>query len=310
MRRLVGLLALLFFASGCLQAPEVTEENPFVESNRGLVLNFYESTPPSTLLSTDIFQIAALASNEGEYNLDRNRVNFTLGNARTFGIAKASQLNGDMIGGSKKIGSDVIPGESYEVRFDNAQYKGPQIITAEAQVPVSVTAFYPYETDVISKLCVSRSGTSTVCPFPRGEGVGKKVFSSGAPVKVTEVKQYTSTYNPATGEVSIVFAVNIENVGDGDVYETAAVKPEAEFANFVKIWSIDFGGLSLDTEDVVENCDVSERANVYVTEDGGFVNCRLSVPADTDFEDILSIRLRYNYVSTATKSVSFITFKS
>jgi hypothetical protein len=311
---------LLFFVSGCTQFLQPsTDASVFVGGTKGVELRFVENAPPSKMLNTDIFDIAVFANNEGEYDLDEGDITFTLGNSRTFGIDVSNQTNVDPLMGVDRVGESVVPGGFTAVFYENAQYAGPRIITEQAQIPISVTAFYPYETDVISRLCVSKSSTDVVCDYPGGEGSIKPLHSSGAPVQISEIKQITSVYSPESETVSMAFTIKLDNVGGGDIYDITTVPNNltAKNVNWVEFSELSFG---TDVWDLVKESRVAESGAIldcgtqnkyYVDERGAQINCQLrNVPAPSDYEDILNVKLRYKYSTTVAKTVSFITFET
>jgi hypothetical protein len=317
MRRIIALAFLLFFVSGCLQLEQEPVDGPFVGGAEGLALEFLDNAPPPKLLDTDVFQITVFVTNKGEWDVLKDTAIFTLGNSRTFGIDQSIQGNTENIEGTEKFGEGIVPGGVFVVNYQDASYRGPPIITEQAEVPVSVTAFYPYGTNVASRLCISQSGESNVCQYPGQEGVIKTLYNSGAPVMVGEVKQFTSTYHPSSNTVSVAFTVNLMNVGGGTLYhkDTIPTNITPEDADWVYVSEIGFGDFSKqppysDTPSVPKLECGAEDGFVYVDDDGGSFNCRLEVSAAGDYEDALTMRLDYKYSNTVTESISFITFEA
>lgn len=215
----IFLIAILFLTA-CEQKA-ATPATGFIGGKDGLILSFLTEDPPSKVYddSTNPFRISLLLENKGEYDIQPNEVLATIDGIDydSFSIANPTQKNPGTIERVKKdtTGKLILGGKSVDISFD-ANYKSK--VPASQPFSIGMNVCYTYKTDAITKACLRRDVTSRALATDRCKIEEQKpVSSSGAPVQITSITQRPS------GKNQLLFVVNVNNVGKGEVYEPSFI---------------------------------------------------------------------------------------
>lgn len=307
------LFVLIIFFSGCVdenaasssmtpdsgEGSEETEDpnnlafTPYIGGDKALNIGFHQMMDR---IPKDIaFPIIVRLSNEGEYTIDRGDATLILLSANLWNKeSNAVKNNSDKnIRGKELVSGEEIPGDSVILTYDNCIYKGVQ----DKAIPPSslrVQACYPYKTFAKSEICALKSadyrksleGDSSYCD-PTGD---KKVYSSGAPLQVTDVRQFYSSPGKA------IIQIKVEKITDsGTIYDGSPGDCSGEI-NRVAIENIRASDPS-----VTYNCSAN---SIFLMDNEGKIICTLeNLNSESSYREPIEITLSYMYKEILTKEI-------
>jgi|GEM_PF-7113601 len=296
---IVLLFVFLVGVSGCLnisifkdKAP--AEEAAFVGGTQGLTAEFVEL--PQKIFQDTSMDIKLRVQNKGEAAIPEGSAQFTLNNAGAFQVDPAVQTNEVDFDKVRKFGSAVQGSIPTEIVWSSPGPRG-LILTEEQSIPISVDLCYPYSTFTLTKACAARSSTSTICQ----PDAFLDVQNSGAPIQVTSLRNVAV---PREGAIELALIMEIENLGEGDVYYDASLDSCNELSStfldkaFVK--SISFGNLRVTEPECTPGTTLSFINDIAKT------TCRITVDTTADIENDLVVELGYYYRERVSAAVSVI----
>lgn len=251
MRNIVLILVLLVLTLSACIGREGPGENlgEFSGGNNAIRLSFVPHSPPAEVTARGTasegseFDAIVTVENVGETDIDANELVLKMSGffPSEFGTDDdhLSETIGDTLEGVSSIpGSSDIRGDVIQIRFPTEvqeEFKYQNSLAGSQSFPFRVTACYPYETRVLSQICLMEDFTSTsrsVCS-PVGS---KTVSNSGSPVHVTSVRQSVA------GSNTLILSFNVAKVGTSDIFKGGSAKCADGFSNKDKIHvSIDLG---------------------------------------------------------------------
>ncbi len=302
MKRTVAILALflIMFVVACQQQQQAT--GPFVGGVKGLTAKFLPDLPPDNVYDQGHypFEIHLEVENKGEYDVDANNATISIAGveARGFGNPVMMRASPENLAGVKKDSSgNIIPGTKTRFEFPGFNYVGSVI----GDLPITIYAdlCYLYGTKVTSKLCVKKdmAGVSKGVCTVEGD---KTVYSSGAPVKVTSLRESN------LGSNRISFTFTIKHVAEGLEKGSIIEKGSRCSSNFSKR---DKMHVKVDTGFTAPaECSVLGGGNAgFVTLSGGerVVTCKQNLTATElgDYEKPIDILLLYDYEQRISKAI-------
>ena len=301
---LFSLFVILLFIGGCKKATESKAAiGAYVGGDEGLDLSFVEDEPPERVLDADSeqFFITLLLKNDGEFDIDVGETRITLSGIEKnqFQIGSLTETNKNFINGLEKKREETLPGGQDEISY-TAKYKPD--LNQDFTPTVTASACYAYGTRTLTKLClrkdIARRSREAECTVDEH----KTIENSGAPIQVTSLNEMKGGSN----KIRVIF--NIENVGEGTVYEKGSFSSGSCSEDMSKedrlnveirpVSSINFkcarlgggasGVIKLNTEGkAVVTCEADTS--------------RLQ---DTAFEDPLNINLDYVYKERISKALT------
>ena len=290
----IGLVGL----SGCLDLPIFSDKAPkeeaaFVGGTVGLQGTFLQL--PQRIFQNTELNIILRVENKGEATVPQGAAQFTLNNAGAFQISQAIQTNVDgALERVKKFGASVQSSDPIDFNWTSP---GPQglILTEEQAIPFSVDLCYPYSTFAVAKGCAARTNESGVCE----PDAFKTVQNSGSPIQVTSLRNVAVPRADGTLELALI--MEIENRGNGDVFNTttACSNLESGYLDKADVKAISFGG-----RERPFTCTPS--TSLSFINDEAKTTCRITVNAAADVEDDLLIELAYYYRERVSSSISVI----
>ena len=300
--RYFGILMLLaVIAAGCdNQETNLvdTPTSPYIGGNKGLVAEivqmgvFNDASNTEEIFEGETFPIEITLKNKGESDVATGNATVTLLgiNLRDFDNVPNQELSNTQL--IEKVEKDVNE-QGGEVTIDftsgtqDARYKVP-LSGSSYDVSVFARLSYKYQTKAaVPKVCFKENLRDTsVCDV---EGT-KDVFSSGAPIKVTNAEEKTA----GTGKVAVEFT--IENVDGGDV-----TLPNQPFDSR-------FDQLAFSVSDANEwECKSGGRDGVARLDTNGkaVILCRLknALPANALYTKELDLTLSYAYSNLVHKQI-------
>ena len=240
---LMSFFVILILAAGCNQETSPKKES-FVGGTEALSLSFIEGSPPSEV--TDRiegetgfpFGVTLVMENVGEYKIEpTQKMLITLSGFfpgdfsiqdpdNQLSITYPGQKDGAFDGVKKDSEGNPIRGDTAYIRFPKnteLDFLYRQPIAVSTPFPFRAEVCYPYETKVISELCLMDDFTSNddqpVCN-PEGN---MKVSNSGGPIHVSSVTQSVA------GRNKILIRFDVKQVGDSDLFYYEGVNSGCEY---------------------------------------------------------------------------------
>ena len=231
---LASFFMVLMLAAGCNQesGPKTDSNTGFVGGSQALELSFIEGSPPTEV--TDKlegeegfpFDVTLVMENVGEYDIRPTQTmfitmsgffpgDFSINNPdRELLIEYPGNGDGIFEGVEQDNDGNPIQGKIAYIRFPESSdleflYKEP--IPTSMPIPFRVEVCYPYETEVISDLCLMDDLTSSDQPICNPAGA-RKVSNSGGPVHISSVTQSVA------GKHKILLRFEVEKVGKSDLF--------------------------------------------------------------------------------------------
>ena len=314
-RLLIPLLMIfVVLISGCTnQTPQ--QAAPSFGGADGVVIKFFEGTPPATSGEGDIFDVSLALENMGDHRVLEGEAAVTLRgvNPTNFGygdeamketvspLLVAQTIEGQVIGGQ-----DVLnwPGLCYAVDLNT-----DQTVNFVAQ------SCYRYETKANFDVCFNQDPYAQTTGAETCTVLGEKdARNSVAPIKVVGV-----TESPA-GKQKFRFIVKLSNEGEGEVYswselETACTAPTLRQLNVVNIESIKVGATELVTNGVADQSLVesstwlpdADSGKIYtklVNGEGQFMFTYAPDFAIPVYTDLIEVTLSYGYTEQAIAPIT------
>ena len=295
----ICVLSVVIFY-GCQEKDTGTKlENPFIGGTTGILIDFIEDSPPPEVYAGGDFpfDIVVKLKNDGEQKIAKEDIKVTISgiNAEEFSKLEAdlTQNAPENLEARRKEDGDTVDSnpvftEFYE--FNRAEDFSGNTYTIRANV------CYKYGTDAISKMCIRDNNLDTeegVCTVNEE----KKVYSSSAPVQITNFKETATAKN----KVRLTFTV--EHKGNGQIYKPESnCGKENRRANQDKVWAeIDTGLDGLECTGLRDGTATSGYLTLY----GGdhVITCTQTVDTNSDYEKPVEIKLIYEYNDNAETSI-------
>ncbi len=226
--RLIALSAVfLLFVAGCDGGDVQTgaPTTPFLGGAGGLEINFLEGSPPEEVTDGNTFDFQAIVKlkNNGEYDLQRDRVNVSL---IGFSPADFGVVPGDeklLVGENPEDnptprqrdseGNIIEPVETF-VTFPseskNFNFKGD--LAGNTVFILRADVCYKYETMAVSEVCVLENMIDVADNAICDPSEAKSIFSSGSPIKVDGFRQ------SVVGKDKVQFSFDITHSGTGNIF--------------------------------------------------------------------------------------------
>lgn len=280
----------------------------YVGGSNGLVTSFPSGRPPSTIYGDSSFELAFKLENKGEHSVPKSDTHvFIRGiNPDIYGFndTNATPSSSGNISGKRKVGDTVVPGGTAEVSFSSSGYNGTAVPSGgEWSQIVRGRVCYPYETEAVATVCLRSNIYSQTVGSAPCTVKGTKTFEcSGAPIKITSVKEVPM------GQNQIGFEVKISNVGGGQVYTediTECKSLEVGSSGKVTLESATLKGLSLSCVSGCSSNDISNNPTVNLYSGTGTIILQADVTdISSTYEDILKMNFGYKYFSDVSKRLT------
>lgn len=247
----VLLIAIALAVAGCKgggKGPASSDTTPFIGGTEGLTMKFAENSPPSEVTDAQMsggkpvntFDIIMLMENIGESDVQKAGSHITISGISASDFLKTTTAGGKVVtvnvdgqevllkgknpessldGVKKDPDGNKIPGSVADVQFTNLAYQ--RQLQGNNEFPIQADLCYTYQTKAATDVCIRADATkrvSGVCQIAEQ----KQVFSSGAPVHVTSVKESVG------GRNKVLLTFNVKNVGSGSVFKVDKTIPVTE----------------------------------------------------------------------------------
>jgi len=222
------LICLILLVSACKRSGVANRGapiTPFIGGTSGITINFEKDSPPPEVTDDESFAFNAIVrlQNDGEFDVEKQNVKIIL-----LGFDPAD------FGSDFEELRDVEPDDDLKSRKRDAEGNIIEGVTTYAQFPKSGNDFLParfpgnteftfradvcynYQTQALTQLCILRDMINirddSIC-FPSGVGTsGRTIYSSSAPVQVTNFRQNVA------GKDKIQFTFDIVLSGNVDIF--------------------------------------------------------------------------------------------
>ncbi len=300
---LFSLFVILLFIGGCKKTVETKLSGAYVGGDGGLGLSFVEDEPPERVLDADSeqFFITLLLENKGEFDIDVDEARITISGIEKnqFQISSLTETNKNFINGLEKKREETLPGGQDEITY-TAKYKPD--LNQDFTPTVTASVCYAYGTRTLTKLClrkdIARRSREAECTVDEH----KTIENSGAPIQVTSLNEMKGGSN----KIRVIF--NIENVGEGTVYEkgsfsSGSCSEDMSKEDRLNVEIRPVSGINFKCARLGGGASGVIKLN---TEGKSVVTCEADTSGlqETAFEDPLNINLDYVYKERISKALT------
>lgn len=313
MRKIIIMLLCLLFILAACQEQENTNDNSqsFIGGSSGLLINFQEGEPPIEV--TDGAQMDFTATvkleNQGEAEVASEDISLTLKgfDAISFGVEDPAALQ-DVNPSENILANNINPDTGEAIDAPPVYYTFPILnyqedLSGNSVFPFVVDVCYNYQTLATASLCVKEdlldSTDADVCTV---SGT-KDVQNSGAPVHITEFKEFTA------GQDKVSFSFTVKNVGNGllsdlnkDCDQTPANKDYVTVIVDTHLDGLTCSGLTNGAE-VTDSTAYSGKVKLTTGEKQVRCTQTISEADRTDKVMITDFTLNYDYQESTRKQV-------
>jgi hypothetical protein len=296
------LFGLLVALSGCVQQVEEAK----TLGTEGLVISFEQGAPPVSIDKNEPFDIGVLMENKGTADiLEGDAAVWISGivydsyDGITEGDAK--QSNRIDLEGAYFEGDQPVPGDADVAQWTGLKYL-PTITSGKHPAIITAKSCYKYSTIARAPMCLAtrsaiRDTTGTaICEIDEE----KPASNDAGPVQVTKVTEYTS------GSDGVKAVIEIQNVGNGDVYDNAldtdclsAQRSDLDkiYVNYVKLGTIEFD--SKECTWIPEGTGKNKKHYIKLQEGIKILTCTKGGIAGVGIsQESMSINISYGYTET------------
>ena len=313
---ILGVIFLLIL-SGCTSSKSKANQNGFELSSfnggdKAVDFSFEPNSPPTTVRDQGLqpFSVRLLIENNGEFNIPENSAYIKLDgfNNADLGL-KINSKPLLALKGVRKQGSNVIDGGKQQVVFSNLKYVN-SVVSGSIPIKIYANICYPYQTKAMALVCINGNTIpaidkkAQICDLS-GD---KKIANSGAPIKVTNFKEFPY------GKHSVQFTFDIVHTPtspDANVYELGSIDSncningspastsKALFKRDKVRYTIDSGISGLNCEGLGTNTNIVTLTNNKYT-----VSCIQNTLNQNEYEKPISIKLDYDYLDRKSVNIN------
>lgn len=295
MKRIIIVLALLFFVAGCNQGDqggsswfglgggEKTTTTHGFGSTSGLSISFVEDSPPTEISRDKSLKFALNVKNTGLADIPSGAFM-----ARVVGLDNnfnPSELEGSNANDLARIDESGVGGES-EVDIGSTNYNPEEMFSDRIlnSGDLQVEFCYPYETDVVASNFWVGAKTSDVT-----KGTISQSDNSNAPVQVSELDE-------KGGGTSTDFSFKVKVVGKGSVVANCFPVTDDDKKKNVELKVLE-RDVSCYYEESGEKKDVGNGGSITLnTMNEKIIHCSMPFDAEKPIKSQLQIQLNYNYL--------------
>ncbi len=287
-------ISLLVLLIGCTaKKGETVEIQPFLGGTTGLEIDFADLRADVFDGGRDPFDVVVKLENKGETLVPKERVSVKLSGINPAEFSKLEEQltknpEEDLIETRKDAAGTTTPGVPVFVEFTELNHFSP-ISASAINFPLRANVCFMYSTKAVSKVCIRRDVLS---PQPGGicEVNGDKpVFSSGAPIQISNFKESSRAKD------KIGFSFEIVNSGGGDAFERNTDCDKSQRRSKDRIFvKVDTNIPGLGCTGLVSSGRTAEGF-VTLFSSSKLVTCTQEVSTRTDYEQLVKIEAVYDY---------------
>ncbi len=304
MKRLILLVIAIMMVAGCSDGGDagttVGKNKPFIGGTSGLIIDFEDDAPPEEVfdLGAYPFDIVVKLENVGESDINKDDCTVKVSGLDPAEFDKTSaffkkNLPHDLKKKYKDSEGKIIDdfNEAY-VEFEDLNYKGN--LTGNTEFPIRVDVCYKYKTEAISYICLKEDildqTEESVCTIKEN----KDVYSSGAPLQVTEFSEVPG------GEDMVRFSFTIKHVGSGDFFS-----PDSD-CDSTGITYEDKAKVTVNSGISGLSCNGLNNNEEIISIRGGERVITCSQPAQVDVDYIREVKIDIEYDYEEDKSTEIL----
>jgi len=269
------LIGLMVFITGCESDDDETLEKAYLGGSQAIVASFNTIGAENEITQDDRFSIEIDLKNQGEFDIDEDKINVYLDNVPDFkGISSTTLTNPDPLFKRTKN----FDGGETTISFSESAYYDLIITGAFRDINLYATVCYPYRTVIEAKACYNTDLKDDSICKPNQDNVEFEV--SGAPLQVTGIQQVRESSN----RIALYF--DIENQGNGKSSLACRNLKSENKLNFEMEdddWDCRYGGSTTEAK-LVNN---KQR-----------IKCTKEIDSDDNFERSELLYLNYYYSTT------------
>lgn len=296
-RIIMGLVIAMMLLAGCNGTTKTGAVDPFLGGTNGILLSFMDDAPPGEVFDGGDFpfSIVVTLKNDGEWEVPSGKGTLSISgiNPTEFGVTDddmVKTLPEVLEASSKDAEGNVIPGTILLMEFPEMVYAGE--LVGNRVFPVRANLCYEYGTEATSSLCVRANLRDTSDSPICNVNEAKTVYSSGAPVAITNFEEAVA------GSDKVRFTFTISHKNNGNIYKLGSSCDGAVYANRNKVHvTVDSGLEGLKCSGLSGGDDTS--GYVTLSTDGGagerVITCTQPIESQTDFDQPVNIELAYDY---------------
>ncbi|MBD3164928.1 hypothetical protein GF323_07050 [Candidatus Woesearchaeota archaeon] len=300
----IMFIIAIFILSGCTQEDDsgIKTKDPFIGGTEAVLISFLEDAPlPEVRAGGDFpFDVVVRLKNEGEHAIPKDELTVTISgiNAQEFNKEESELVKSpeEDLDARRKENSDIIDSNPVFVEyqdFNRAEDFSGNTYTIRADV------CYGYATEAVSTICIKSNNLDDkegVCTVNED----KQVHSSGAPVKMENMKE------TATAKNKVRFSFDIVHKGNGRIYKKDSdCGKEDRRANEDKVWvEVSTGLEGLECTGLSGGTGNSGFATLYSGDKR--ITCTQTVDTTSDYEKTVEITVEYEYEDNAETSVTVL----
>jgi len=238
----------------------------------------------------DPFDIVVQLENRGEFTVPKDQVRVSVSGINPAEFSKldlATSPDDDLLALRKDSQGSIITSPRVIVEFTDLNYL-PRLVGTTQSFPLVIDVCHLYGTQARTNMCVLKDiltpKPGRVCEI-QGD---KQAFNSGAPVQVTNVKEF------AKGKDKVGLTFDIIHQGTGNIYDAGTRCVNERFKNKVVV-TVDtrLNGLTCTGLSAMTGTSVS--GTVSLPEGQKTISCTQVISGNADFEQPVAIELSYDY---------------
>src|SRR3989338_8838422 len=234
---LVLLVCLVLLVSACKKSGAATggaPRTPFIGGTSGLTINFEKDSPPEEVTDDEsfAFNVIVRLKNDGEEKVNKNEIRLKLVGfdpqdfGSDFEAARDHQPEDDLESKKRDAEGNIVEGTT---TFATLKKGGsnfiPRKFPGNTEFTFRADVCYKYKTEANTKLCILKDMINirddSICN-PSGVGTsGRQIYSSSAPVQVTNFRQ------TVIGKDKISFSFDVVLSGNVDIFWSKDAKTPA-----------------------------------------------------------------------------------
>lgn len=234
------LVCIILLVSACKSksgaATGGAPKTPFIGGTAGITINFEKDSPPPEVTDDGTFGFKAIVrlKNDGEFKVEKNKVKINLVGVDPddFGAqpddVREQTPEDDLDAKRRDAEGNLIEGTTTFATFPKSQSDfTPRKFSGNTEFTFRADVCYLYQTKANAKLCVLRDMINVRDDSLCKPTQGKTVFSSSAPVQISNFRQ------SVIGKDKLSFSFDISLSGNVDIFrdKTSDTNPSSGFDN-------------------------------------------------------------------------------
>jgi hypothetical protein len=304
---LVILVVMLLNGASC-ESPTSSGSNNVEEETfvgvQGIEMSFLEGAPPNEVYQDTDFDVYIELHNRGALDVTEGKLRMSIPlQPFDFNIDDKTQTISEITESTSIMGKENAPGGDYVTAEWNGIHAKSTSIRNDARQNIHAQLCYKGKIDAQPMVCIS--------PRPGGKGliegecvIGRETYSggNGGPIAVTAITESVLKDTETTNR--IVFRMEVENVGGGDVIDESEVNGCQPTLRDKAKSTVKIEGVGWIGEETKFNCEGGKgKENEFLMLNGkGIFKCEVKdIPNDVHYSLPLYIKMNYGYVKSINK---------